>query len=95
MLALSVFLKQLISVHGISELILDDARHVFEDVTEHFSNVASLKQKFERWKQDFGESYEQAYIPLCLVKLLVPFVRLQMVAWNPIEVGQCVFPGRL
>ncbi|XP_075553030.1 PAX3- and PAX7-binding protein 1 [Dermacentor variabilis] len=67
------------------ELILDDARHVFEDVTEHFSNVASLKQKFERWKQDFGESYEQAYIPLCLVKLLVPFVRLQMVAWNPIE----------
>ncbi|KAL3171309.1 hypothetical protein MRX96_013531 [Rhipicephalus microplus] len=69
------------------ELILDDARHVFEDVTEQFSSVAALKQKFERWKRDFGESYEQAYIPLCLVKLLVSFVRLQMVALNPIEAG--------
>ncbi|XP_075732392.1 PAX3- and PAX7-binding protein 1-like [Rhipicephalus microplus] len=67
------------------ELILDDARHVFEDVTEQFSSVTALKQKFERWKGDFGKSYEQAYIPLCLVKLLVSFVRLQMVAWNPIE----------
>ncbi|XP_077487608.1 PAX3- and PAX7-binding protein 1 [Amblyomma americanum] len=67
------------------ELILDDARHVFEDVTEQFSSVASLKLRFERWKAEFGESYEQAYIPLCLVKLLVPFVRLHTVAWNPIE----------
>lgn len=67
------------------ELILDDARHVFEDVTEQFSSVASLKLRFERWKTEFGESYEQAYIPLCLVKLLVPFVRLHIVAWNPIE----------
>lgn len=67
------------------ELILDDARHVFEDVTEQFSNVAALKLRFERWKTEFGESYEQAYIPLCLVKLLVPFVRLHTVAWNPIE----------
>lgn len=67
------------------ELILDDARHVFEDVTEQFSGVAALKQRFEVWKTDYGQSYEQAYIPLCLVKLLVPFVRLHMVAWNPIE----------
>ncbi|KAL3243446.1 hypothetical protein MRX96_020513 [Rhipicephalus microplus] len=35
------------------ELILDDARHVFEDVTEQFSSVTALKQKFERWKGDF------------------------------------------
>ncbi|XP_075732713.1 intron Large complex component GCFC2-like [Rhipicephalus microplus] len=69
------------------ELILDDARYVFEYVTEQLSSVAALKQKFARWKRDFGESYVQAYIPLCLVKLLVPFVRLQMVAWNPIEQG--------
>ncbi|KAH8033022.1 hypothetical protein HPB51_005044 [Rhipicephalus microplus] len=69
------------------ELILDDARYVFEYVTEQLSSVAALKQKFARWKRDFGESYVQAYIPLCLVKLLVPFVRLQMVAWNPIEEG--------
>lgn len=67
------------------ELILDDAHHVFEDVTEQFSSVAALKLRFERWKTEFGESYEQAYIPLCLVKLLVPFVRLHTVAWNPIE----------
>ncbi|KAL3171324.1 hypothetical protein MRX96_013544 [Rhipicephalus microplus] len=67
------------------ELILDDARHVFEYVTEQLSSVAALKQKFEHWKRDFGESYEQACIPLCLVKLLVPFVRLQVAVWNPIE----------
>ncbi|KAL3171499.1 hypothetical protein MRX96_013703 [Rhipicephalus microplus] len=54
------------------ELILDDARYVFEYVTEQLSSVAALKQKFARWKRDFGESYVQAYIPLCLVKLLKP-----------------------
>ncbi|XP_029847365.3 PAX3- and PAX7-binding protein 1 [Ixodes scapularis] len=67
------------------EVILDDARHVFEDVTEDFSSVTALKLKFERWKLEFEESYEQAYIPLCLVKLLVPFVRLQLVTWNPVD----------
>lgn len=67
------------------EEILDDTRHVFDDVVEEFSNVTALKLKFEHWKLEQPESYDRAYVPLCLVKIVAPFVRLHLVPWNPIE----------
>lgn len=58
---------------------------LFEDVQEEFREVSCVRERFESWKQDYGETYSDAYIGLCLPKLFNPFVRLQLIQWNPLE----------
>jgi GC-rich sequence DNA-binding factor len=61
--------------------------HVFEDVVEDFSEVESVREKFEDWKRTYKETYQDAYIGLCLPKLLNPYIRLSLINWNPLEVS--------
>ena len=60
---------------------------MFDDVVEEFSLVSNVKQRLEEWKFGFPDSYSQAHIPLYLPQLFAPFVRLQLLPWNPLEVG--------
>ena len=59
---------------------------MFDDVVEDFSSVEAVKRRFEQWKFTYGDCYREAYISLCLPKLFAPFVRLQLLHWNPFEV---------
>ena len=59
---------------------------VFKDVVEDFWKLSLIKQRFHEWKFGFPESYKQAYVPLFLPNLLAPFVRLQLLQWNPLQV---------
>ncbi|KAI8498517.1 PAX3- and PAX7-binding protein 1 [Branchiostoma belcheri] len=65
--------------------IVTEAGKVFEDVVDDFCTFRAIKAKFERWKYDFGEPYNEAYISLCLPKLFTPFVRLELLTWNPLQ----------
>ncbi|XP_035687139.1 PAX3- and PAX7-binding protein 1-like isoform X3 [Branchiostoma floridae] len=65
--------------------IVAERGKVFEDVVDDFCTFRAIKTKFERWKYDFGEPYNEAYISLCLPKLFTPFVRLELLTWNPLE----------
>ncbi|XP_056680910.1 intron Large complex component GCFC2 isoform X2 [Monodelphis domestica] len=58
---------------------------VFEDVGEDFSDSRKILLRFEQWRERFPDSYRDAYASLCLPKLLGPFIRLQMLDWNPLE----------
>lgn len=69
------------------ERILEDSRTIFEDVNEEFYNLSILKRRFEEWAKFQTESYEEAYIALCLPKLFTPYVKLALIDWNPLEVG--------
>ena len=53
---------------------------------EEFSSPESVKENFERWKFTYGDTYREAYIGLCMPKLLNPFVRADLILWNPLEV---------
>ena len=70
-----------------TEQLSMQAAAVFEDVVEEFWNLSLIKQRFEEWKFGVPESYEQVYVPLFLPKLFGPFVRLQLLQWNPLEVS--------
>lgn len=59
---------------------------MFEDVVEDFSEVDSVRERFEDWKQTYKDTYQDAYIGLCLPKLLNPYIRLSLINWNPLEV---------
>uniref|UniRef100_A0A8D8U288 PAX3- and PAX7-binding protein 1 n=1 Tax=Cacopsylla melanoneura TaxID=428564 RepID=A0A8D8U288_9HEMI len=66
------------------ETIESDARIVFEDVNEEFSLVECVVAKFARWKKFEPDQYGDAYVSLCLCKILGPFVRFKLLFWNPL-----------
>ncbi|XP_022100458.1 PAX3- and PAX7-binding protein 1-like [Acanthaster planci] len=65
--------------------IMAESQQVFEDVMEDYHAISFILGRFQRWKFQHGESYREAYISLCLPKLLGPLVRLQLLDWNPLE----------
>lgn len=74
---------------------LDELIHnegcIFSDVLDDFSNVFSVALHFREWKFNFLTSYEQAYISLCLPKILSPYVSLQLILWNPLSSEEIIW----
>ncbi|XP_069492435.1 PAX3- and PAX7-binding protein 1 isoform X2 [Ambystoma mexicanum] len=67
------------------ERILKESSKVFDDVLENFYSIDYIKTQFETWRSLYYTSYKEAYIGLCLPKLLNPLVRLQLLTWTPLE----------
>lgn len=65
--------------------ILKIRHRLFEDVEEDFSELENIRLHFEKWKTENSESYQEAYIGLCLPKLFNPFIRLELLEWNPLQ----------
>lgn len=68
-----------------AEVIEQDARHVFEDVLDEFATVRGILQQFESWRRQDLDAYVEAYVSICLPKLLGPILRLKLLFWNPIS----------
>ena len=70
---------------------------MFDSVVDDFHSLDLIKSRFEEWKFKHADSYQEAYIGLCLPKLFSPFVKLNLVTWNPLEVESlctCVAIGQ-
>ncbi|TFK08620.1 beta/gamma crystallin domain-containing protein 3 [Platysternon megacephalum] len=65
--------------------ILQESKKICEDVHADFCNIRNILLKFQQWRQKFPDSYYDAYISLCLPKLLRPLIRIQLIGWNPLE----------
>uniref|UniRef100_A0A3Q0RKV0 GC-rich sequence DNA-binding factor 2 n=1 Tax=Amphilophus citrinellus TaxID=61819 RepID=A0A3Q0RKV0_AMPCI len=63
----------------------EESQKVFSDVQDDFCNVKKILSRFEEWRGCYSESYHNAYISLCLPKLLNPIIRHQLLAWNPLK----------
>ena len=62
------------------------AGQLFDDVVDDFSELECVRREFEKWKFTYRDTYQEAYIGLCLPKLMNPFIRLQLLKWSPLEV---------
>jgi hypothetical protein len=69
-----------------AENILDEARKIFADVLEDFVNIKTIIARFQQWKYGFPDTYKQAFVHLCLPKLILPFVKIELLNWNPLVV---------
>lgn len=65
--------------------ILQKQKKVFEDVHDDFCNIQNILLKFQQWREKFPDSYYEAFISLCIPKLLNPLVRVQLIDWNPLK----------
>lgn len=64
------------------------SQDVFSDVQDDFCSVKNILARFEEWRRSYSESYHNAYISLCIPKLLNPIIRHQLLSWNPLKVFQ-------
>lgn len=66
------------------DLVEQDAKHVFEDALDEFSTIKGVLQRFEGWRKIDIDAYSEAYVNLCLPKILGPLIRLKLLSWNPL-----------
>ena len=68
--------------------ILEASASVFSDAAEAYGSLPAVRARLERWKQEQAASYRDAHLSLSVPALLAPFVRLQLLQWDPLFGGQ-------
>lgn len=53
---------------------------------EEYCTVRGILSKFELWRETDIDAYTEAYVSLCIPKIISPIIRLQLIGWNPIMV---------
>ncbi|XP_044576471.1 PAX3- and PAX7-binding protein 1 isoform X2 [Cotesia glomerata] len=66
------------------EEIDEESRDIFSDVMDDFCTVRGILAKLESWRETDMEAYTEAYVSLCIPKIISPIVRLQLITWNPL-----------
>lgn len=66
-----------------------EASLVFDDVSEEYCNLSLILQKFDEWKKKDFNAYKEAYIPLCLPKIVTIFIKWKLIMWNPLLNEPC------
>lgn len=59
---------------------------VFDEVVEEYCELPQILMRFDEWKKKDVNAYREAYVHLCLPKVVSIFVRAQMIMWSPFEV---------
>lgn len=66
-------------------LLLQTAAQIFSDAAEEFSQLAVVKRRFEEWKRDYSATYRDAYMSLSIPSIFSPYVRLELLKWDPLH----------
>ena len=59
------------------------AATMFDDVLDDFCVLSNILHRFNEWRRVHSNTYNDAYIALCIPKLIFPFIRHKIVTWNP------------
>ncbi|CAI9278140.1 unnamed protein product [Lactuca saligna] len=65
--------------------LLQIAGQIFSDADENFSQLSSVKERFEIWKKEYASSYQDAYMSLSIPAIFSPYVRLELLKWDPLH----------
>ena len=72
---------------------LEASTSVFADASEEYGSLAAVKDRLEKWKQQHAGAYADAYMSLSVPAVMAPFVRLELLHWDPLfggGTGQCL-----
>ncbi|EXB53993.1 GC-rich sequence DNA-binding factor 1 [Morus notabilis] len=67
------------------ELLLQTAAHIFSDASEEYSQLSVVKERFEEWKREYSSTYSDAYMSLSAPSIFSPYVRLELLKWDPLH----------
>lgn len=60
---------------------------VFADASDEYGSVAAVLLRLRAWQQHQPGAYRDAYMAVSAPAIFAPFVRLQLLAWNPLWGG--------
>ncbi|XP_057962728.1 transcriptional repressor ILP1 [Malania oleifera] len=66
------------------DMLLQTAEQIFSDAAEEYSQLSVVKERFERWKKLYSLSYRDAYMSLSIPAIFSPYVRLELLKWDPL-----------
>ncbi|XP_072963897.1 transcriptional repressor ILP1-like [Typha angustifolia] len=64
--------------------LLQTANHVLSDASEEYSKLKFVKERFEGWKKQYPSTYRDAYVSLSAPVVFSPYVRLELLKWDPL-----------
>ncbi|KAK0168826.1 hypothetical protein PV327_002593 [Microctonus hyperodae] len=76
--------QQNLAFKQMEEEIDNESKDIFSDVMDDFCNVRNILTKLESWRETDMEAYTEAYVSLCIPKMISPIVRLNLISWNPL-----------
>jgi GC-rich sequence DNA-binding factor len=65
--------------------MLKTADVVFSDAAEEYSSLTIVKDKFEGWKTQYPLAYRDAHVALSVPSVFTPYVRLELLKWDPLH----------
>ncbi|ESQ40809.1 hypothetical protein EUTSA_v10012615mg [Eutrema salsugineum] len=69
----------------LKDKLLQYGDQVFSDASEEYSQLSRVKERFERWKRDYSSTYRDAYMSLTVPSIFSPYVRLELLKWDPLH----------
>jgi len=69
------------------DLVLQAADEIFGDASEEYGQLSLVKKRMEEWKREYSSSYKDAYMSLSLPLVFSPYVRLELLRWDPLHKG--------
>ncbi|KXZ48179.1 hypothetical protein GPECTOR_30g275 [Gonium pectorale] len=67
--------------------IVEAGSTAFADADEEYASIAAVKRRLEEWKARFPKDYTSAYMHLSTPALFAPYVRLELLRWDPLYGG--------
>ncbi|KAK1641895.1 hypothetical protein QYE76_059700 [Lolium multiflorum] len=65
--------------------LLKTADLVFSDAADEYSSLTIVKDKFEGWKTQYPLAYRDAHVALSVPSVFTPYVRLELLKWDPLH----------
>ncbi|CAK9141355.1 unnamed protein product [Ilex paraguariensis] len=65
--------------------LLQIAEQILGDAAEEYSQLSVVIERFERWKKEYSSSYHDAYMSLSVPVIISPYVRLELLKWDPLH----------
>lgn len=67
--------------------VLDTSANVFKDADEEFGTLAGVKRRLEAWRKNQPSAYASAYAGDNAPAIFAPFVRNELLGWEPVYPG--------
>ncbi|KZV30463.1 hypothetical protein F511_23470 [Dorcoceras hygrometricum] len=65
--------------------LLQVADKILSDAEEEYSQFSVVAERFDRWKKVYASSYCDAYMSLSIPSIFSPYVRLELLKWDPLH----------
>lgn len=72
----------------------DNTLDVFADAVDDMNSIQHVYGRFQEWRSKFPEVYKNCYCDIALEKLYAPYVRAELLFWDPLSVAKPTESGK-